>query len=392
MAGTLEGIRILELSSYVTGPFASMLMADLGAEVIKVEDRERGDPFRGWGGGKMYSATFCSLNRNKKSITLDLRNEEGQEICRKLAAASDVLVENHRPGVMDRRGLGYDTLRALNPKIIYCSISGFGQEGPYRDRPGYDTVGQGMSGLLSLLTDPDDPKGMGISLSDHLTGVYACYGVLAALVNRMMTGEGQIIETSLLRASVSFTAENCARYFETGVVPSRADRTRTAGVFAFVDRDGRPFVVHLSSPNKFWLGLVKVAGKPEWGEDPRFAEKEGRTEHHDMLERELQTIFERDSRDVWLKKLREHDVPSTPLNNLEDMFNDPQVKQYGFPIEVEHPKMGKVKLVGSGVNMSRTPPETPTPPPMLGEDTDEVLQGLGYGADAIEGLRRRQVI
>ncbi len=392
MAGTLEGIRILELSSYVTGPSASMLMADLGAEVIKVEDRERGDPFRGWGGGTMYSATFCSLNRNKKSITLDLRNEEGQEICRKLAATSDVLVENHRPGVMDRRGLGYDTLRALNPKIIYCSISGFGQEGPYRDRPGYDTVGQGMSGLLSLLTDPDDPKGMGISLSDHLTGVYACYGVLAALVNRMMTGEGQIIETSLLRASVSFTAENCARYFETGVVPSRADRTRTAGVFAFVDRDGRPFVVHLSSPNKFWLGLVKVAGKPEWGEDPRFAEKEGRTEHHDMLEREFQTIFERDSRDVWLKKLREHDVPSTPLNNLEDMFNDPQVRQYGFPIEVEHPKMGKVKLVGSGVNMSRTPPETPTPPPMLGEDTDEILQGLGYGADAIEELRRRQVI
>ena len=207
-----------------------------------------------------------------------------------------------------------------------------------------------------------------------------------------MTGEGQIIETSLLRASVSFTAENCARYFETGVVPSRADRTRTAGVFAFVDRDGRPFVVHLSSPNKFWLGLVKVAGKPEWGEDPRFAEKEGRTEHHDFLERELQAIFGRDSRDVWLKKLREHDVPSTPLNNLEDMFNDPQVKQYGFPIEVEHPKMGKVKLVGSGVNMSRTPPETPTPPPMLGEDTDDILQGLGYGADAIDGLRRRQVI
>ena len=392
MAGTLEGIRILELSSYVTGPFASMLMADLGAEVIKVEDRERGDPFRGWGGGRMYSATFCSLNRNKKSITLDLRKEEGQEICRKLAAASDVLVENHRPGVMARRGLGYDTLREMNPKLIYCSISGFGQEGPYRDRPGYDTVGQGMSGLLSLLTDPDDPKGMGISLSDHLTGVYACYGVLAALVNRMMTGEGQIIETSLLRASVSFTAENCARYFETGVVPSRADRTRTAGVFAFVDRDGRPFVVHLSSPNKFWLGLVAVAGKPEWGEDPRFAEKEGRTEHHDMLERELQAIFERDSRDVWLKKLREHDVPSTPLNNLEDMFNDPQVKQYGFPIEVEHPKMGKVQLVGSGVNMSRTPPETPTPPPMLGEDTDQILQGLGYGADAIEELRRRQVI
>ena len=368
MAGTLEGIRVLELASYVTGPFASMLLADLGAEVVKVEERERGDPFRGWG-ERLYSGTFCSLNRNKKSVTLDIRSDEGRDICRRLAAEADVLIENHRPGVMARRGLGYDAIRPLNPGIIYCSISGFGQEGPYRDRPGFDTVGQGMSGLLSLLTDPDQPKGMGISLSDHLTGVYACYGVLAALVNRMTTGEGQVVETSLLRASVSFTAENCARYFETGVVPSRADRTRTAGVFAFVDRDGKPFVIHLSSPTKFWLGLLEVVERPQWAEDPRFAGKKERTDNHDLLEQELQAIFGRDSRDAWLRKLEEHDVPSTPLNNLEDVFDDPQVRQYGFPVEVTHPKMGKVKLVGSGVNMSRTPPETPAPPPMIGENT-----------------------
>jgi len=391
MAGTLEGIKILELASYVTGPFASMLMADLGAEVTKVEEREKGDPFRGWG-EHLYSATFCSLNRNKKSITLDVRKDEGREIFLKLAREADVLIENHRPGVMERRGLGFETIRALNPKIIYCSISGFGQEGPYRDLPGFDTVGQGMSGLLSLVTDPEEPKGMGISLSDHLTGVYACYGVLAALVNRLMTGEGQLIETSLLRASVSFTAENCARFFETGVVPSRADRTRTAGVFAFVDKNGRPFVVHLSSPTKFWLGLLDVVGKPEWEKDPRFAGKQERTDNHDELEELLQELFRHDSRDVWLKKLREHDVPSTPLNNLEDVFNDPQVKQYGFPIEVEHPKMGKVKLVGSGVNLSRTPPETPTPPPMLGEQTGEILSRLGYDAEEIARLRSAEVI
>jgi len=391
MAGTLEGVKILEIASYVTGPFASMLMADLGADVTKVEDRDKGDPFRGWG-ENLYSATFCSLNRNKKSITLDIRTEEGRDICRKLATEADVLIENHRPGVMERRGLGYETIRALNPKIIYCSISGFGQEGPYRDLPGFDTVGQGMSGLLSLVTDPEAPKGMGISLSDHLTGVYACYGILAALVNRLMTGKGQIIETSLLRASVSFTAENCARFFETGEIPSRAHRTRTAGVFAFVDKDGRPFVVHLSSPTKFWLGLTEVVGKPEWANDPRFAGKKERTDNHDELEVLLQEIFGQDSRDVWLKQLREHDVPSTPLNNLEDVFNDPQVKQYGFPIEIEHPKMGKVKLVGSGVNLSRTPPETPTPPPMLGEQTDAILDRLGYDTEEIARLRQQEII
>ena len=297
--GTLEGIRVLELASYVTGPFASLLLADLGAEVIKVEQPGQGDPFRGWG-EKLYSATFCSLNRNKKSLTLDIRRDEGREIFLKLAAGADVLIENFRPGTMEKRGLGYDTIRSLNPKLIYCSISGFGQKGPYRDLPGYDTIGQAMSGLLSLLTDPERPQGMGVSLSDHLTGIYACYGILAALVNRMMTGEGQRVETSLLRASVSFISENAARYFETGVVPRRVNRTRTAGVFAFVDREGLPFVIHVSSPEKFWRALLEVVGKPEWAEDPRFRDRKGRTENHDQLSELLQDVFRRGEREQWL--------------------------------------------------------------------------------------------
>ena len=185
MGGALAGIRIIEAASYVTGPFASQLLADLGAEVIKVEEPKRGDPFRGWG-ERNYAATFCSLNRNKKSVTVDFRTDEGRDVLVKLLSGADVFIQNFRPGVLDKRGLGYDDIKKLNPKIVYCSISGFGPKGPYRDMPGYDTIGQARSGLLSLLTDPGKPQGMGISFSDHLTGMYACYGVLGALMNRML--------------------------------------------------------------------------------------------------------------------------------------------------------------------------------------------------------------
>jgi len=391
MAGALTGIKVLELAHYVTGPFASLLLADLGAEVIKVEPPGHGDPFRGWG-DKLYSATFCSLNRNKKSLTLDVRQNEGREIFLKLAAGCDVLIENLRPGTMGRYGLDYEKLQGLNPKIIYCSISGFGQRGPYRDLPGYDTVGQALSGLLSLLTDPEEPKGMGISLSDHLTGIYACYGILAALVNRTITGEGQRVETSLLRASLSFVAENAARYFETGVVPRRAYRTRTAGVFAFVDQEGRPFVIHLSSPEKFWRGLLEVVGKPEWADDSRFRDRRARTENHDLLSQLLQAIFCAGRREEWLSRLQERDVPSAPLNTLEEVFQDPQVREYGFPIEVEHPRMGKMRLVGSAIELSRTPPQISAPPPTLGEHADQVLRELGYDEAAIARLKEEGVI
>lgn len=389
--GALEGIRILEIASYVTGPFASLLLADLGAEVIKVEQPGQGDPFRGWG-EKLYSGTFCSLNRNKKSLSLDLRREEAREIIFKLAAKSDIFIENFRPGTLEKRGLGYEEIRSVNPKIIYCSITGFGRKGPYRDLPGYDTIGQARSGLLSLLTDPEKPQGMGISFSDHLTGIYACYGILAALVNRMMTGEGQRIETSLLRASVSFVSENAARYFETGVVPRRAHRTRTAGVFAFVDQEGLPFILHLSSPDKFWRGLFEVVGKKEWAEDPRFRDRKSRAENYDALSEMLQAIFRKGRREDWLERLQNNDVPCAPLNTLDEVFNDPQVREYGFPVDVEHPRLGKMKLVGSGIELSRTPPGIRTPPPALGEHTIEVLESLGYTNEAIENLKEMKVI
>ncbi len=391
MNGALEGIRVIEIASYVTGPFAALLLADMGADVVKVEQPGQGDPFRGWG-DRLYSATFCSLNRNKKSVTLDIRREEARDIFLKLAAGADIVIENFRPGTLEKRGLDYEAVRALNPKIVYCSISGFGQKGPYRDLPGYDTIGQAMSGLLSLLTDPEKPQGMGISFSDHLTGIYACYGILAALVNRLMTGEGQRVETSLLRASLSFISENAARYFETGVVPRRAYRTRTAGVFAFVDQEGLPFVIHLSSPEKFWRGLLEVVGKMEWAEDARFRDRKARFENYDLLSDLLQSVFRGGRREEWLRRLQERDVPCAPLNTLEEVFEDPQVQEYGFPIEVGHPRMGKVRMVGSGVDLSRTPPRVKMPPPMLGEHTGEVLGALGYSQEAIARFKELGVV
>ena len=391
MNDALQGVRVIEMSSYVTGPFAGAMLSDLGADVIKVEEPGKGDPFRGWG-DRLYSATFCSLNRNKRSITLDIRQDEGRDILLRFLAAADVFIENFRPGTLAKRGLGYETVRELNPKIVYCSISGFGHTGPYRDRPGYDTVGQAMSGLLSLLTDPGDPKGMGLSFSDHLTGFYACYGILGALVNRLITGQGQKVETSLLRASLSFLAESASRYFETGEVPRRAHRTHTAGVFAFEDQDGLPFVIHLSSPEKFWRGFLDVLGKPEWVEDPRFQDRKGRTANHDALSSLSQEIFRRGRRSDWLRRLEEKDVPCAPLNTLEEVFQDPQVREYGFPIEVEHPKMGKMRMLGSAIELSRTPPKIKSAPPILGEHTEEILREFGHDENTIGRLKSAGII
>jgi crotonobetainyl-CoA:carnitine CoA-transferase CaiB-like acyl-CoA transferase len=391
MNGALAGIKIIEIASYVTGPFASQLLADMGADVIKIEEPKRGDPFRGWG-EKNYSATFCSLNRNKRSLTLDLRQDDAREIVLKLVAQSDVLIQNFRPGVMEKRGLGYEDIRKLNPKLVYCSISGFGPKGPYRDMPGYDTIGQARSGLLSLLTDPGKPQGMGISFSDHLTGMYACYGVLAALMNRTLTGQGQLVETSLLRSSISFIAENAARYFETGHVPRRKHRTTTAGVFAFVDQENLPFILHMSSPDKFWNALFKVVGRPEWSSDGRFNNRQGRIANYDTLSEGLQEIFKRGRREDWLKQLIDSDVPAAPLNTLDEAFADPQVREYGFPQVIHHPKMGEVKMVGNAVDMSRTPPSIHHPPPVLGEHTDQILTELGYEPSAVASLRSKGVV
>lgn len=372
--GALAGVTVLEVANYVSGPFAGMLLSDLGANVIKVEPNE-GDPFRGWGKSD-YSATFGSLNRNKKSVVLDLKSQPGRDTFRSLAARADVVVENFRPGTMERMELGYEHLQPLNPRLIYCSITGFGSDGPYRDYPGYDTIGQGMGGLLSLLTEKTAPQPMGISISDHLTGIFACYGILAAIVARQRTGQGQHVETSLIESTVAFLAENAANFFEGGTPPDRARRTHQALVFAFVGRDQRPLVIHLSSPPKFWTGLTKAIDRQDLLADPRFSDRAGRTKNYDALHAILADAFRTRDRDEWLERLRAEDVPCGPLSDLKEVFDDPQVKFLGLKQELPHAKRGTVAVVGNPVRLSGTPVRISRAAPDLGEDTDTVLRGL----------------
>ncbi|TAN20383.1 MAG: CoA transferase [Actinomycetota bacterium] len=384
--GALSGVRVVEVGRYVSAPMTSVMLADLGAQVIKVENPEGGDPFRGWGHSGGYSPNFCSLNRNKMSLALDVASDRGKEYLLKLLDEADVLIENFRVGQTDRWGWGYETVSARNPRIVYCSISGFGSTGPYRNRPGYDTVGQAMSGLLSVLTDLNSPEPVGISLADHLAGIYAVYGILAALVSSMQTGKGQKVETSLLQAAVSFQSENIANYFANNEVPTYDRRARSAGVWTLVAKDNKPFVVHLSSPTKFWQGFATVAGHPEWIDDPRYKDQASRRVNYDELVPEVKMAFAKKNRDEWLKELEAVDVPCAPLNDLREVFDDDQIKALGMRCSLEHPVMGKVELSGPGIALSGTPIRWELAPPLLGQHTDEVLEMIGCSPKEIEEL------
>ncbi|MCC6887803.1 MAG: CoA transferase [Hyphomicrobiales bacterium] len=358
----------------MSGPYAGMLLADFGAEVIKVEPPGRGDPFRGW--GDLDNPFFQSVNRNKKSVTIDLKTEEGVLAARELARTCDVLIENYRTGTLERLGLGYDHVRLDNPSVIYCSITGFGDSGPYAHKPGYDTVGQAIGGLLGLLTDTNKPRPMGVSISDHLAGMVACNGIMAALFSRAQTGRGQRVDTSLLESTVSFIGENATRFLQDRVVPTRATRTRTAQVFAFVDIEDRPFAIHLSSPPKFWLGLLRSIERLDWNNDPRFCDRRSRIANYDILTEELAAIFRTGARSDWLRRLDSEDVPACAINNLEELFDDPQVAAMEMVVPVPHPKLGSIKLIRNGVRLSETPTRIHSKAPDLGEHNGELLRPI----------------
>jgi len=379
LRGALDGTLVIELANYVAGPFAGLLLADLGARVVKVESPPAGDPYRAWESGT-YSSAFFAHNRNKESIVVDLRSERGLEVARRLVDKADVLVENLRVGAMDRLGLGWDQVRVANPRLIYCSITGFGSSGPYVDRPGYDTLGQAMSGLLGQLTSLSRPEPMGVSLSDHLAGLYAAYGILGALSARERTGEGQRVETSLLQASAAVVGENLTRYLASGEELTRESRARTAQVFAFTDRDGAPFVIHLSSPDKFWTSLLAAIDRTDLADDPRFADRSARQRNREAIVDLLTGIFSRGTRSDWLARLQSHDVPCAPINSLVEVVQDPQVRHLGIVREIARPETGAMRVIASGASLSATPAPM-RPAPLLDEDRESILAELGFPAD-----------
>jgi crotonobetainyl-CoA:carnitine CoA-transferase CaiB-like acyl-CoA transferase len=332
---TLAGIRVLEQGTIITGPCAGMMLADLGADVIKIESPE-GDPYRAYQGGQ-YSPHFQAYNRNKRSLALDMKLQGDCALFERLAAEADVYIQNFRPGTADRLGAGVARLQALNPRLVYCSISGFGASGPYSDRPSYDSVAQALSGFLSVVVDNRRPQFLGPALADAITGMYASQGILAALVQRGRSGRGAHVEISMLEAMAHFAVEPFAAFFALGETPTSADRPRLAQAYILRTADARLIAIHLSSLEKFWQGLVAALDAPELKDDPRFNPRERRIAEYETLRIELDTRFARQPLEHWVRRLQAEDVPYAPVNLIDDVVRDPQVEHLGIVVPVDSP-------------------------------------------------------
>ena len=390
--GALTGIRVVEFTTMITGPLAGCMLADLGAEVIKVEKPKGGDPFRSFRGG-LYSPYFLSYNRNKKSLTLDLRSAKGVDIARELVRRSDVVLENFRPGVMERLGLGLESLRKINPKLIYCSITGFGEDGPYKDRPAYDAVAQALSGLSSLFVDPELPQLTGPTISDNMTGIYACYGIMGSLLERERTGIARRVDVNMLESTLAFFPDPYGNWTQLGTVPGPLMRVSASQSYAVKCADGRIFSVHLSSQEKFWDGLQKSLDRLDLGTDPRFSTRQARIENYLALAAELRKTAITRPRIHWMERLEKNDVPFAPVHSLAEVMEDPQIKHLDSFFTVEHPSEGKITGIRRPVWLDGSRDDQPlNPAPVLGEQTDEVLGFLGYDKDKIGVLRNEGVV
>ncbi len=407
MAGPLAGIRVLDLSRVLAGPWAGQNLADLGAEVIKIERPGAGDDSRAFGPPWVKdaqgrdtkdSAYFTSANRGKKSMTVNLSQPEGQALVRELAAKSDVLLENYKYGDLQRYGLGYDDLKATNPRLIYCSVTGFGQTGPYKERPGYDFMIQGMGGMMSVTGEPDDkpgggPQRAGVPIADIITGMYASIAICAALAHRAQSGAGQHLDLALLDSQIALLAYQNTNYFATGKPPRRIGNLHPNIVpyQPFRASDGE--VILACGNDNLYRKFCAAAGCAELAADARFATNGKRVENRDELTRLLGAIFAKRTKKEWVALLDAAGVPNGPINDIAQVFDEPQVKARAVRIEVKHPVAGKVPMVASPMRFSGTPLEHKTPPPLLGEHTDEILrQVLGKKPEEIARLREAKVL
>jgi len=386
----LKGVRVVELSTVITAPLAGLMLADLGAEVIKVEP-PRGDPFRNFRGGH-YSPNFVAYNRGKRSIQLDLRSEDGRSVLLELIARADILLENYRPGVMDKLGLGEDVLRAANSRLIHCSITGFGPSGPYSGRPAYDNVAVALSGILSLQLDPDHPQSSGPTIADNSTGMFACYGILGALYERERSGRGHRVDVNMLEAGIAFVPDPFANYTRAGIVSDRLTRVAASQSFAFRCGDGELLAVHLSSQPKFFEAIATALERPDLVRDERFTTRELRIANYGELTRVLAEILATKPRAHWMTVLEQHDVPFAPVHNLQNVLDDPQVRHLQTFYRQRHPTEGEITAIHRPVLIDGRREEQALPAPTLGEHTDEVLAELGYDEDRIAELRAASVI
>jgi formyl-CoA transferase len=394
--GPLDGVRVLDLTRVLAGPYCTMFLGDLGAEVVKVEQPGVGDDTRGWGppfvGGE--SAYFLCVNRNKKSITVDFKSNDGVALLRRLAERADVLIENFRPGTLERLGLGEKDLRANNPRLIYASLSGFGADGPMSDAPGYDLIVQAWGGLMSITGMPDgEPTKVGVAIIDLVAGLMLGKAIVSALFAREKLGIGQKIDTSLLEAEVACLINVGSNYLVEGKIPRRWGNAHSSIVpyQSFKTADGY-LVIGVASEG-IWRRFCQAIGKTELAADPRFAKNSDRVQNREVLIPVLLEIFLGRETDAWIKLLNEAEVPCAPVQTVDQVFKAPQVLHREMLVEVEHPTAGTVSMAGIPVKFSATSPSIRLPPPTLGQHTEEVLTSwLGIKPEEIEELKKKSVI
>ena len=389
MSGPLAGLRMVDVTENLAGPYCAMLLADMGVETIKIERPGIGDTTRGWGEPReTVSRAFTMVNRNKRSVVVDLKRAEGVEVVRRLALQADILLENHRPGYMERIGLGYEALREANPRLIYAQISGFGQSGPYRDRGGLDLVAQAMSGLMSVTGEADGaPNKAGFPVTDLGTGMFTAYGILCALQARERSGAGQRVDASLLETGIAFSVWQTAKYLDTGVAPGRMGSAHplSAPYQAFRTADG--YIVIGAGSQGLFRRLCALLGEDALAEDERFDSQPKRMNGYVELAALLQVATAKRSSAELLAELAAAGIPAGPILDVGEMLEDPQAQARAMVIETEHPVFGSLRTIGNPVKLSETPWELRSLAPRLGEDTEQALTDWGFSATELAGLR-----
>jgi crotonobetainyl-CoA:carnitine CoA-transferase CaiB-like acyl-CoA transferase len=373
----LRGVRVVEQGTFITGPCAAMMLADLGADVIKVESPE-GDPYRAYQRG-LYSPHFQAYNRNKRGIACDLKKPADRELFDGLIADADVYLQNFRPGTAERLGAGARRLRGLNPRLVYCSISGFGADGPYAERPSYDSVAQALSGFLSVVVDPERPRFLGPALADAITGIYAAFGILGALLERATTGQGRLVEVSMFEAMAHFAVEPFAAYFALGEAPKSSDRPRLAQAYILRTADERLLAIHLSSLEKFWTGLTTAIGAEELRTDPRFSERLARIQNYEALGSELDRRFRARPLADWVARLSGNDVPFAPINGIDAVVNDPQALHLGLVVPVEAAIEGGREAVRPALQFDGRRATSVLAAPLLDQHGEAIRAALAKG-------------